>query len=278
MKTILKKMALLPLLALGLIIISCNKDDAEDPEEVNFSAEDTALVAKTDNIVEGTQNIVEGGYVRIEEPGRMSGNDIFPECTSFTISGGGNNGGTIVIDFGDGCELANGAFVTGSIDLEYGPLVAGQRNITYNYVDYTYNGNSVTGGGTILRKVANGNGNPESTVNESIEVSFPDTPVTATRTGQRIAEWVDGVGSGIWADNVYFIDGNWQTNLSNGFERTGVVTETLVRKLSCLYLVSGRIEVTQEGLTGTLDFGDGDCDAIATIIFNGNEYPVVLGL
>ena len=108
--------------------------------------------------------------------------------------------------FGDGCELANGAFVTGSIDLEYGPLVAGQRNITYNYVDYTYNGNSVTGGGTILRKVANGNGNPESTVNESIEVSFPDTPVTATRTGQRIAEWVDGVGSGIWADNVYFID------------------------------------------------------------------------
>ena len=66
--------------------------------------------------------------------------------------------------------------------------------------------------------------------------------------------------------------------MSNGFERTGVVTETLVRKLSCLYLVSGRIEVTQEGLTGTLDFGDGDCDAIATIIFNGNEYPVVLGL
>ena len=162
--------------------------------------------------------------------------------------------------------------------MSYGPIVSGQRNITYNYENFTYNGNGVAGGGTIIRELENNQGNPQSTVNESITITFTGTTVTGTRTGQRVAEWVQGVGSGNWQDNVFHIEGNWQTNLSNGFERTGWITQTLVRKMSCLYLVSGRIEVSQQGLTGTLDFGDGTCDALATIIFNGHEYPVILGL
>ncbi|MEZ4818259.1 MAG: hypothetical protein R2776_09890 [Flavobacteriaceae bacterium] len=65
--------------------------------------------------------------------------------------------------------------------------------------------------------------------------------------------------------------------MSNGFSRTGVVTRTLVREASCLFLVSGEITVSQEGLTGVLDFGNGNCDNIATITFNGQEFQILLG-
>lgn len=278
MKTSLKKIALISFAFLAVTFISCNKDDGgSEGEEVNFSAENTAYVAQADNIVEGATNIAESGYVQIEEPGRMP-NSIFPECTSITISTDGN-GGTILLDFGvetDPCTLFNGAVVSGKIFMDYGPIVAGTRIIEYSYIDFIYNGNLVTGGGTIYRTIENNNGNPESTVNEEIDVFFSGTTITANRTGTRIAEWVEGVGSGTWTDNVYHIEGSWLTTLSNGFERSGLVVETLVRKLGCLYLVSGQIEVTQEGLTGILDFGDGYCDAIATIIFNGQEYTVIM--
>ncbi len=267
------------LLLMGVIaftLISCNKDDDNSTEEVNFSAENTALVARVDNIVEGSQNIVEAGYSKTEESDRMP-NDIFGNCATFILNGGGSEGGTITIDFGtEGCQLLNAATVTGKIFLEYGPLVSGTRSITYEYQNFTYNGNGVAGGGTITRVLENSEGFPQSTVNEDITVSIVGTTVTAERTGLRVAEWIEGIGSGTWTDNVYRINGNWQTTLSNGFERTGVVTIPLRREMSCLFFVSGRIQVSQEGLTGELDFGDGDCDAIATIIFQGQEFPVIL--
>ena len=108
-------------------------------------------------------------------------------------------------------------------------------------------------------------------------MSFPNTTITATREGTRTVEWAEGFGSGTWVDNVYYITGNWNTVFSNGFERSGEVTETLVRKLDCLYLVSGILEIQQEGFVGTIDWGNGDCDNAATLTINGYEFPVILG-
>lgn len=276
MKTVVKKITLLSFIILASCVVSCKKDDdSSDIQEVTFSAENTAYAAKADNIVEGSQNLVEGGYVQIEEPGRMP-NSLFPECTAFTITTNGN-GGTILIDFGLGCTLYNGVQVSGKIGMEYGPLVSGTRSINYSYIDFVYNGNAISGGGNINRTLENNNGNPQSTVSEDITINFSGSTVTANRNGLRITEWIQGVGSGTWEDNVYSITGTWQTELSNGFERTGEVIEPLIRELSCIYFVEGRIEVIQEGLTGILDFGNGTCDAVASIIFNGIEYPVILG-
>jgi hypothetical protein len=90
-----------------------------------------------------------------------------------------------------------------------------------------YNGNSVAGDVEILREISNVNGNPQSTVNEVITVSFQNSDVSVTRDGQRIVEWVQGFSSGTWADNVYEVSGNWDTTFNSGFSRSGTVTEVL---------------------------------------------------
>jgi len=276
MKGIPKRIALLFSATIILFLMSC-ETDKEETVDVNFSAENTTRAAQTDNVAEGTLNIMENAYVENEEfpnPGRNI--SMFPSCTIITIITNGN-GGTIILDFGDSCQLNNGAIVSGKINLVFGAIISGTRTINYTFENYTYNGNGVSGGGEIFRQIANSNGNPQSTVNESIIISFPNTNFTAARDGFRVVEWVEGVGSGTWSDNVYEISGNWVTNFSNGFYRTGEVTQVLVRKLSCPYLVSGKLLIEQENLVGEFNWGNGECDNLATLTINGREYQIILG-
>ncbi|SRX74892.1 hypothetical protein [Aequorivita antarctica] len=264
-------------LAMGIFLFtSCNKDENDSSEEVNFSSDNSMRAAKTDNVTEATFNIIEQAFVENETGGRgITQFSLFSDCTTITVEMQGNVF-TILLDFGNSCTLNNGNVVSGSILLEYGPLVSGTYTVNYTFQNFVINGNGVSGGGSILYEIANQNDNPQSTVTESITVSFPNTTVTGTRNGTRISEWVEGVGSGTWLDNVYHINGNWQTKFTNGFERSGEVTETLVYKTACPYVVDGRLEVTQDGLTAAIDFGDGECDNMAVFIYNGQEYPFIM--
>lgn len=264
-------------LAMGIFLFtSCIKEENTSSEDVNFSSDNSMRATKTDNVTEATFNIIEQAFVENETGGRgITDFSLFSDCTTITVGNQGNVF-TILLDFGDSCTLNNGNVVSGSILLEYGPLVSGTYTVNYTFQNFVINGNGVSGGGSILYEIANQNDNPQSTVTESITVSFPNTTVTGTRNGTRISEWVEGVGSGTWLDNVYHINGNWQTEFTNGFERSGEVTETLVYKTACPYVVDGRLEVTQDGLTAAIDFGDGECDNMAVFIYNGQEYPFIM--
>lgn len=276
MKTTAFKLFLAFFVAVAFLFSSCSEDESNETEQVDFSSENSMRAAKTDNVAEGTFNIIEQAFVENETGGRGTTQfSLFPNCTEITVGMQGNVF-TILLDFGDSCTLNNGNVVSGSIFLEYGPLVSGTYTVNYTFQDFVFNGNGVSGGGSILYEIANQNDNPQSTVNESITVSFPNTTVTGTRNGTRVSEWVEGVGSGTWLDNVYHVTGNWQTVFTNGFERSGEVTETLVYKTSCRWVVDGRLEVSQDGVTAAIDFGDGECDNQAIFIYNGQEYPFTM--
>jgi len=263
--------------AVAIVIVSCSGNDDSVPD-VNVSVSDSALAAKSDGIFEATQHIVESGYNYIEEPGRMPNSIFGASCPDFEVNVDGTQV-TLIVDFGPSCQLLSGPEVSGRIVLEYGPRVGGLRTIDYVYQDFYFNGNQVTGGGQIIRESENNNGNPQSSLNENITVAFSGSSVTANRVGTRYVEWVEGVGSGTWIDNVYHIWGDWETTLSTGFMRTGVVNPTspLVRGLAlCDYIVSGVMQITQENLSGTLDYGDGTCDATAILTVNGIEFTINL--
>lgn len=273
MKTIAPKVIML--CSMFLFFFTSCEDNGTSDTETNYSEVDNTRAAKADNAIEGTLNIMEQAFEENEGLSRSNSSSLFPDCTIITIILNGNTG-IIILDFGDSCQLNNGNIVSGKIILEFGAFIGGTRTINYTFENYYYNNNGVEGGGEIFREIANLNGNPQSTVNETILVSFPNTEVTATRVGLRVAEWVEGVRSGTWQDNVYNITGNWNTTFTNGFHRSGNVTEKLVRKLSCAYIVSGVIELEQEGFIGELDFGDGTCDNVAILTINGQEILIYL--
>lgn len=273
MKAIAPKVIMLGLMCFFLFT-SCEDNDNNSPEN-NYSSTENTRSATVDHVIEGTLQIIEQVYEENAGLSRSNSSTFFPDCATITWIVQGETG-IITIDFGDSCTLQNDSVVSGKIIMDYGAFIAGTRTINYNFENYFYNGNGIEGGGEIFREIANENGNPQSTVNETIIVSFPNTDLTATRVGLRVSEWVEGVFSGTWTDNVYHVTGEWDTNLSTGFQRSGNVSEKLVRRLSCAYIESGIITFEQEGISGNLNYGNGTCDneAILTI----GDFEIVIQL
>ena len=57
---------------------------------------------------------------------------------------------TVTLDFGDGCELRNGNFVSGKIIMTYErDPEAASKMITYSFEDFYFNRKNVEGGGSI---------------------------------------------------------------------------------------------------------------------------------
>jgi len=276
MKTIFVKMGILSCLSMMLLVTSCSKEDdstVTEEQTAALTAEQSKQSAEADASVDAVFNLLEIAYAEEEESdGRNA--SLFTDCVIITISSE-NNVTFVSLDFGVGCVLNNGALVAGIINLSYGDVVAGTRNITYLFEDFSYNLKEIAGGGTIFRERNNSNGNPQSTVNKEVEVTFPNG-VVANLTGTRVAEWVEGVGSGSWSDNVFLITGDRQIVFSSGFTHNALVLEALRREASCPHFVSGVLELTRNSGSGTLDFGDGTCDNIAVLTVGNQEYIITL--
>lgn len=263
------------MLALG-IYVSCDNDSNDVDDSVSPSNEELRLAAQVDNTEDQSFSIVENAYVETEEVSRTSMNSFFSSCAIITVTPDGNGGASIVVDFGTGCVLQNGAEVEGVVLLTYGAVQNLSRTITYTYENFIYNDNNVSGGGTLIRQLQNANGNPQSLLNANVGVYFPVEDVVATRTLTRTREWIEGVGSGNWTDNVFSVTGNWDTTFSSGFTREGTVLTALRREASCANFVSGTIDIVQNNIAGVLDFGNGSCDNIATVTVGGQTYTIQL--
>lgn len=275
MKSIVIKTRMLTFLTVFFLFTSCSEDENNTELETSedLTAMQTKQAADTDEVSTGAFNIIETAYVEIEEQGgRMT--SLFPDCVTITITS--ENGFTfITLDFGLGCELNNGNIVSGKIHISYGPIQNGTRTINYSFEDFIFNDKGIEGGGTIFREHSNAIGNPQSTFHKNIVVTFPEGLV-ATVDGTRVREWVEGVGSGTWMDNVYLVTGNWTIEFSTGHSRSALVTEALRREATCHYFVSGLLEITRNETTGVLNYGDGTCDNIAILTVNGKEYIIIL--
>ena len=276
MKKMMYPLAGLFMLIFSLTFTSCSEDEPAETttnDGVDLIVSETQEAAEANIVSEGVFNLMDVAYAEVEEDAGRS-QSMFSSCVTITIST--ENGYKFVtLDFGFGCQLGNGAVVSGIVNLTYGPIQNGTRTINYSFDSFTYNNKDVAGGGTIFRERNNAAGNPQSTVHKNLLIGFPSGLVVGI-DGTRVAEWIEGVGSGTWMDNAFLITGNRTVVNNNGGERYGIVTTPLRREATCQYFVSGVLELTRNGATGVLDFGDGSCDNIAVLTVNGQEYIIYL--
>jgi hypothetical protein len=67
------------------------------------------------------------------------------------------------------------------------------------------------------------------------------------------------------ADNVYeIISGSHTVNDTAGQTLTGTIIQPLVKAYSCNYISAGILGLAGTTYNGQLDYGNGDCDAVAT--------------
>jgi hypothetical protein len=269
---------LMTLIALALFISSCSTkepapsdDDQEDYSEVSGSSEIDEASASIDDISLGVYEAQEAS-----EEDRSLTDFNLPDCVSITVFIQ-ENYREITIDFGtEGC-LVRGNILKGKIILTYTRNSEEQEIlITKTLEDFYFNNKNLIGGKTILKELSNENGNPQFTFTTELTIVWPNG-AQASRGGVKIREWVEGFGSGIWSDNVFEVTGNWSTTFVNGNTHTYEVVIPLRREVICFYFVSGSIDVIRTNFSGVFDYGEGDCDNMATFTFaNGTVVDIVL--
>ena len=253
------------MLMTALVILSCSKEESPEilAENETFEVAELKASDESELISEEIMSIAEDVYTADEvlSTSKFSYNsDFLPDCVTIT---------TVVtsttkertIDFGAGCELPNGNILSGIIYLSYSKdMELATKTLSLSLENFTFNEVAIEGSASIERMRTNENGNPQSVANASFNGVWPDES-TASFSGTRTREWIEGFGTGFWGDNVYLITGNgtFTGKMGNVFSKETLTP--LRRELSCRFIVSGILQISRNDATASLDFGDGTCDA-----------------
>ncbi len=91
--------------------------------------------------------------------------------------------------------------------------------------------------------------------------------------GTRVLTHTSGYGDLDPYNDVFSLSGNASGITRGGKSYTVNITVPIVKRTSCSWAESGRLDLTPSGLdTRTVDFGNGVCDNIATLIIKGNSF------
>ncbi len=242
---------------------------------------DTDIYASLDNsIADGSfndlqsvvnQQAAENGFAGLlsETYGKVA--EVCPTTTFSAPLGEFPN--TMTIDFGESCVSYLGLERSGIVIATFtGPYSTAGTIITVTTENYFVNGNKVEGTKTVINEGLNADGNIYFSVSVIDGLITLETGETISWDATRTREWMEGEGTLVMEDDVYAIsDGIGADFAASGINRNGTafsthIAEPLVKEMDCIWMVSGILEVTPEGLTTReLDFGDGSCDNDATL-------------
>ena len=193
------------------------------------------------------------------------------ECAEITHD---SENKTITIDFGDGCEGSNGRVRSGKIIITYTDFRFVPGSVfTYVLEDFAIDGRQIEGTRVIENVSVTIDDNPvfHITLTDG-KITFLDGTV-ATREVDRLRMWVRA--SNPINDEFHILEGS----TANGVNREGLnyevtVLETLIYKRNCregrrFIPVAGVKEIKKGDDVIIIDFGDGECDNLVTINFNG---------
>jgi hypothetical protein len=258
--------------------ISCDSNEsAQDTSAV--TTEEIIADSNIDSAVDDVSAIAEDQFsVQEGITNKSVGNvkSILPPCAVVTIVIT-NDSYTRTINFGaQGCALPNGNIVKGKIIVSFSKnFTTPIRTISYSFVDFYHNNKLIKGTKSIThtKKSTELLSTIHPVITHSIEMSitFADGRVF-TRTGIRVREMVEGFNTpDVWEDNLFLVTGEHMTTFRNGSKIISKIIKPLRFVMSCKipFPVSGTIVIVKNDNETKLDFGNGECDDLATVNVKG---------
>lgn len=246
---------------IGLLMIGCSEDQEDPISESEFTQAELRTIMETDDVSAAADSILADLYANNNSQSGKSLQDCYEASYSET-------GFTVTFN---NCVLNGTDNANGTVTVVYG-IEPGTASFTATYVDF-YVGDVKLNGTRSFTII----GDPGIS---SISFSVTSTMTAEFTDGSVIAENGSREVTFTFGDNLltstYSITGSWELQVNEN-EYAVNITTTLEGNLSCGYITSGTMEVNKNGLQVTVDFGDGTCDAIVTIIYpNGASEDVTL--
>lgn len=194
----------------------------------------------------------------------------------------------IVIDFGNGCLGADGHMRYGKIITTYtARLINPGATATTTFEGYKVDDISVQG----VHKISNTTGStPGSNLKQftitvrDAKLSKPNGNYTEWRS-DRIITQVEGNGTILPVDDIFRIEGSALGRVKRGnvlVAWQSEITVPLKKKFTCPWISEGIVKTRRENLSSTsqwvavLNFGNGNCDYLATLTINGVTHNIEL--
>jgi hypothetical protein len=118
-----------------------------------------------------------------------------------------------------------------------------------------------------------------SSANWIIEKEYKQTITknsdVCTRVNKETVEWIAGFETTGKLDNIYYLSGTGKV-VFNDTTYIKTITTPLLIDGSCEYVKSGVVEITKNGSTAIIDYGDGPCDNKATVTIDGTTEEIGL--
>jgi len=272
--------ALIALMATGLVLSSCKKDNDDD--------DNTTPVNKYQSVQDNStaDGVFSRAYSQVNkasyQSSQKSANDTITGCPVLYITGGLTYPKTVILDFGTGCACDDGVTRSGKIVSEISaPYLDSGSVVTSTFDNYHEIINSVDYQATGTQVITNLGTNVDSHPVYSVDVqnaSVISTYGTISYTSQRQNEWIAGYDTWVnpW-DDVYMVTGSASGTDINGDAFSVNITQELEVQIGCYFIKSGKVDIINPGYsTITVDYGDGTCDNIVYVIINGVTYTIVL--
>jgi len=254
-------------------------DSSTAADNAYYDVLNNAFVGFSDNsTVWSESNIRSGKTTTLSTKEDGTGTNL--SCALYTIDDTvpGEYPKTLTLDFGSGCTSADGIIRKGKITYVFSDaLLSPGSTATVSFNQYVVNGFGIQGaylitnnsteqlGLVINTQVTNGIITYPSTLNYHYSANKTYTMTSGASTPFNIS------------DDVYSITGNCAFSSSDGSSLVFNVTTPLVKAVSCHNISKGVVSfVYDQAVDGTIDFGDGTCDNLATVTVGTITQSVLL--
>jgi len=268
-KTILKAGS--ALLVAGVVFFAaCKKNDstASATEDVSYGQEQAQLEKTSDDV----QTIGDQAYESMD--GKLStyrtAATTLSSCATITKD---TVNGIITVNFGTvDCRCNDLNYRRGEVIIHYtGRYLATGSVHTITFSNYFVNDNQLTGSKTVTNAGTNASGQIywNVSVNDSILLANNAGIISWTATRTRTLTSSTPI--------TYSITGGGSLTRANGAVVTHTITSPLIITAGCAWIEQGTVADTlSNGKTAILDYGNGVCDALATVTYNGHTYNITL--
>lgn len=309
MKLILSPARLASIILFSLVVFgSCKKESSEEEknqEEFASRASSEADAESDDIFNEVFDNVlgvnVDVGFGNTGVFGQMNPGDVggtarlnaCPDVTITQLNAPNNFPKKVVMDFGTGCVGRDGRTRSGKIVTVYtNRLFVLGATATTEFVNFTVDSIKIQGTHVITNQGEHLSTAPNLCIKHKWKVEVRNAKLT--KPNGNYTEWnstktitqLEGMCTPyIHIDDIYKIDGAAHGKVKRGdllIAWNSEITEPLVKKFSCRWLVKGIIRVMRLNLTtnspwvAAINYGDGTCDNKALVNINGISHIITL--
>ncbi len=273
------------------VFVGCSSDETNKADDnvttsKTISADDAIVNSEIDTTLDDVSVIVEDQFSIQQSAVAKTSTPVksmLPTCASVTTVLA-NEIYTKTIDFGTaGCAMPNGNVLKGKIIISFSKKTSiSPKTISYTLEGFYHNGRLIEGSKTIMHEMKSSDllatVHPTTTHSIDVKVTLPDGKVF-TRIGTRVREMTEGFATvGNWEDNVFLVWGYDITTFPNGSKYSSIIKTPLRITAVCKmpFPVSGTVEIKKNDVLATLDYGNGECDNLATMTTNGESKVIEL--